>query len=288
MTGKFAIAALLLSLCSGAVSAREMNISQFVFRDVNRNGIFDIGESPFAGAEVIARHTSDYWVAQNTNLAGFANFPMSDDEPDKDITQPGEWQMSIVVPDGFELTTDNPVQTTQIEPMKQSPGGFVADPPLPFIGIAPVLTIEADIAPADRLTCANGITTIEATINTEFARFSCRVGPGTWTVTWHQGIDEAAQRSVVVKDWPVRVPFPQIPVAAPGPDDEIVSFDDIIQSENIQEVQSGHGGVNWYNLIAAHRKFYSGWGYVNGTISGEFSAYNSSGHPARLYYRNAP
>ncbi len=46
------------------------------------------------------------------------------------------------------------------------------------------------------------------------------------------------------------------------------------------EVPSGYGGLNWYNFVAMHERFTGGPGYINTTVSGEFIAYNSSGHPA--------
>jgi hypothetical protein len=34
--------------------------------------------------------------------------------------------------------------------------------------------------------------------------------------------------------------------------------------------------------VVTHQKFYDGEGYVNTTVSGEFVAYNSSGHPVSI------
>lgn len=263
--------------------AREMNISQFVFHDTNRNGIFDLGERPFAGAAVFARFEGEVADVKNSNLSGFTNFAMSDDEPDKDITRPGDWSFSVQPPKGFIISTGNPVQQTEIRPMSQAPGGFIADPPLPFVGLAPELTIEAGTDHADRLTCTRGDTQIEAAIDPDFGLFSCHVTSGTWNVAWHRNGTQVAQRTISVTEWPVRLPFPTGPIAQVRDRTTVVGFDDIIRSENIQEVAAGNGGIHWHNMVATHRKFYGGAGYVNSTVSGEFAAYNSSGHPARLY-----
>ena len=64
---------------------------------------------------------------------------------------------------------------------------------------------------------------------------------------------------------------------------QVVDFDHLMMSEAVLEIPSGHGGLGWYNLIAMHQRFGGGPGYINGTLSGEFIAYNSSGHPAAVF-----
>jgi hypothetical protein len=39
---------------------------------------------------------------------------------------------------------------------------------------------------------------------------------------------------------------------------------------------------HWNNVVMAHQKFYSSEGYRNNLMSGEFVAYNGSGHPASI------
>jgi hypothetical protein len=63
----------------------------------------------------------------------------------------------------------------------------------------------------------------------------------------------------------------------------IVTFDDLIGTRAVAEVPSGIGGVGWSNWVVAHNLHYGGEGYVNGTMSGEYVAYNGSGHPAEIH-----
>ncbi len=266
------------------VDAREMNLSQFVFLDTNRNGIFELGEQAFAGAAILANDQDATEVIKNSNLSGFANFAMSDDQSDADITHGGTWTFSTIIPGGYELTTENPSQTTKITAMDQAPGGFVADPPLPFVGIAPILTIETNSENADQFTCTNGSATITADLYTDSKHFSCTVTQGLWHVSWHKDGQLIAERQVQVTNWPVRIPLPTYQQSSTDIAPMVLDFDDLLNSENIRELASGYGGVHWHNAVATHHKYYQGWGYVNGTTSGEIAIYNSSGHPARLYH----
>jgi hypothetical protein len=260
--------------------ASEMNISQFIFRDLNRNGVYDVGESPYAGIPVRLTRPGNAPVVRESNLAGFANFVMSDDEGD--ITEPGPLEFVIEPPEGLEITTGNPRQHSEARRLDGSPAGIVIAPTLPFVGIAPALTIESSASGVETMICEGAGGTETAEVNATSGALSCAVSPGEWTITWTLQGGGTESRAVTVGGWPLRVPRP-VPGISAGEQEATVRFDDILSSENIQEVPSGHGGVGWHNFVAAHHKFYEGWGYVNGTVSGEFSAYNSSGHPARIH-----
>jgi hypothetical protein len=61
---------------------------------------------------------------------------------------------------------------------------------------------------------------------------------------------------------------------------EPVGFDDLLLVESVGKIPSGYEQVSWRNWVVAHNRVYSGEGYINGTMSGEYVAYNGSGHPA--------
>lgn len=254
-----------------------MNISQFVFRDLNRNGVFDLGESPFAGAPIRLEQGAGDPIVRPTNLSGFANFPMSDDQGDADIVSTGPVSFMIEVPDGYVLTTESAVHRAEIQALGSAPGGFVMDPPNPFMGIAPTLTIEAASAGVVQMVCERAEDRVEAERSRD--ALICPVAQGTWRVMRVFADGETQTREVTVQDWPVRLPR-----AGGGGNLEATmteGFDGIITSENIQEMPSSDGLV-WHNIVAAHRKYYGGHGYVNGTASGAFAGYTSSGHPGTL------
>lgn len=271
------LAVLAAVLVAGSAVAGEMNISQFVFRDSNRNGVFDAGESPYAGIPIRLEQEGAEPIVEESNLAGFANFPMSADDPGQDITGPGEVRFAVELPDGLVLTTEKPVHAARIRRLDRAPAGLVMEPPNPFMGVAPALAIETSAEGLRAMTCASGGLVLEAV--PRLSDLVCEVTQGTWEVTWRREDGATVSRKVTVADWPVRVPAAR--AAPPAGQARIETFEGVIGSENIQEMAASDG-FTWHNLIAVHRKFYGAWGYTNGTISGEFAAYNSSGHPATL------
>ncbi|MDU8942763.1 hypothetical protein [Ovoidimarina sediminis] len=267
-----------LALLAQPAAARDLNISLFVFRDLDRNGMYDAGEMPLSGTQVVLEQDGRDRIVQNANLSGFANFQMSDDE-DLDIRTPGPVSFTVVPPEGYEITTGNRVQAGEIRALPQAPAGLVLDPPNDFVGLAPILTIEAAADGVDAMVCLSedGEVVVGAE---EGDRFVCTLGaPGTWSVGWSLDGDGMVQRIVQVGDWPVRIPVAE--GGATGDADLVERFEGRIASENIVEMGAADGFV-WHNLIATHNKFYGGWGYINGTSSGEFVGYNSSGHPVTL------
>ena len=271
--------ALVTFAASAPATAEKMNISQFVFRDLNRNGIYDRGEPPYAGIPIRLEQDGRDDIVRQSNLAGFANFPMSNDDSEQDITAEGPARFSIVLPEGLDLTTGNPAQSGSIFAMERAPGGFVLDPPNPFMGVAPSLTIETSTAGLRSMTCSqNGLSVAATASGTTLV---CPVTSGDWNVIWERTDGTRQDRVVTVTDGPVHVPF-----ATTGDGDGTgeplrITFDDFLTSQNITELPSFDGFL-FHNFVVAHRIFYGGWGYVNGTLSGEFSAYNSSGHPATI------
>ncbi len=269
---------LLIGLSTAApAAARDMNISQFVFRDINRNGQYDRGEPPFAGVGVRLEQDGRTPILRRSNLAGFANFPMSDDDASQDITSAGPVTFAVELPEGMVLTTGNPAQSARILPLPVAPGGFVMEPVNPFMGIAPDLVIATHAEGVAAMTCTSG----EARVTAEARgrELVCTVAPGAWTVTWDMADGSTVTRVAEVAEWPLHLPA--TPASGGNLPPLKLTFDDLITSQNIVELPS-FDGFRFHNFVVAHHKFYNGWGYVNATVSGEFAAYNSSGHPARI------
>ncbi len=66
-----------------------------------------------------------------------------------------------------------------------------------------------------------------------------------------------------------------------------VGFDDLTSSDTLYEVPSGYAGLNWNNWVATHQKFYRTASHVNATVSSEYFAYTSAGHPASTWSETA-
>lgn len=269
-------AALCLLLSARAVApaqAGEMVLSQFVYRDINRNGIYDMGEPPVSGVPVRLTRAGQAPIRVATNLAGFANFVMSPEVGM--IPAPGAIGMEVLPPDDMVLSETDGRHVTTIHSLPTAPGGLVAGETPPFVGLAPKLGLSIAARPGEAVTCiSDGIEW--AALGEGDTRY-CPAGPGRWTVRWADG----TEREIDLGDWPIRLPRPAPDMTGPPHGSPVtITFDDLITSNNLMEVPKGVGGMTWRNFVATHRMYYEGAGYINGTTSGEFAAYNSSGHTA--------
>jgi hypothetical protein len=88
-----------------------------------------------------------------------------------------------------------------------------------------------------------------------------------------------------------RVEVQQAPVVLPlltsqSADEEatpvVAGFDDLISGESVAKIPSGYLGLDWHNWVVTHNRTYSGEGYINGAMSGDYVAYNGSGHPTSI------
>lgn len=276
-----------LALAGGALlggvpaAAGEMVLSQFLFRDLNRNGVYELGETPVAGVPVALRRGEGAPAIVLSNLAGFANFVMSPQVGQ--IPGPGEIEVEVLPPEGLRLTGAGGPHRTTIRALDGAPAGLVAAETPPFVGLAPALSLSIGALDGDEVACIDE-DGLEWQAEPAPDGRLCPVSPGLWTVRWSsaQGVLE---RRVEVAQWPLRLPrpVPGLPPAGAAETREVIGFDDLITSVNIVEVPAGVGGLSWQNAVAAHRMYYQGAGYINGTVSGEYAIYNSSGHVARMF-----
>ncbi len=271
-----AATALALALPSGRAAAGDMVLSQFVYRDVDRDGIYELGEPPMAGVPVRLTRDGHEPVVVATNLAGFANFVMSPGTGM--IPGPGDVRIEVIEPEEFTIPGGSAPHDTTIRSLPDAPAGLVAASTPPFVGLAPKLGISIAAAPGEEVSCISD--GIEWGALGEGADRYCPAAPGLWTVSWSNG----RETDVEVSHWPLRLPRPATGAAHRlGGTETIISFDDLITSNNLVEVPAGVGGLMWRNVVATHRMYYEGAGYINGTTSGEFAAYNSSGHTAVFF-----
>lgn len=258
----------------------NMNTSSFVFRDINRNGIYDVGDRPMAYVAVVMDGPGADEIMRRTNLSGFANFKMSVADRDQEVVNPGHYTFRVVPPPGWTVSTANGLQEGDYRILPGAPGDMVALSPTHPVGLVPELTISGRATPGTAVTLSgpDGVSrSIEADSG---GRFAIAASPGAWTVETGDA-NARTVRHVTLESDPVIV-------SAKGEDVEageatVIDFDRLMMSEAVLEIPSGQQGLNWFNIIAMHQRFAEGPGYVNGTVSGEFIAYNSSGHPARVW-----
>ncbi len=270
-------------------------LSCYAYRDVNRNGIFDMGDRPYGALPVQITRPNGSKVTIRSNIDGFANFVVKRGDTDKaDITEPGNYHVRSHPAPGWILTTDKNGQELRMDRIADAPGGmFVAETCIP-IGVAPVLKISGAFSPSDnsaladyKLSIADGEgksfdLPFDAAGNFEFVGY-----PGLWTLTFEDNKRSIKHtRTVRLSDAAVvlaPIDLESMPQTENGGEITTLEFDDLLISDALFEVPSGYGGLNWRNWISVHNRLYKGAGYVNATVSSEYVAYNSSGTPALMW-----
>lgn len=269
----------------GSFNGGQMNTSLLVFRDLNRNGVYDLGDRPMSRVAVELGRPKGDTIMRWTNVSGFANFRMSVIQRDLEVVDPGHYAFRVVPPPGYSVTTGNASQESDYVVSPGSPGDMIARRTTHPVGLAADLTISGVAAAGARisLTGPDGVTAA-AKVGPD-GRFSAPATSGEWLVD--VSVDGATQRrKIVVGAAPVVISAfsgKGGPAEEPLPNQHVVGFDDLMTTSGVFEVPSGYGGLDWYNLVAMHQRFTDGPGYINTTMSGEFIAYNSSGHPAQVF-----
>lgn len=269
----------------------EMNISCFVYRDINRNGIYDLEDRPYSGLNFTLERPNQDSVYGRSNISGFANFKMSLNNTDRPIARPGRYKVVAQPREDWQVTSENLEQNLEIIEMRGSPGGLIAAETLEPLGIAPALKISGRVAyDSDtvideyriRAEAPDGSST-EVDLGQDGV-FSFPANPGEWEIELLAPDGTSATRRVSVANYPILMSafHSDKDYANREQAGRKIGFDDLTGSDTLYEVPNQYGGLNWHNWISTHHKFYEGSGYINATVSGEFLAYNSSGHPASI------
>lgn len=253
----------------------DLHISVFVFRDLDRDGVYDLGDQPMSGI-IIDGSGGGMPIWTTSNGAGFANFTMSGPDRQDSIRTPGRYRLKVEVPSNWRVTTHNTVQTVTFRELPGSPADMVADPVPSLVGLAPDLTISGHLPDAPESQALKGPHGQTLSLSSaDSQEFMVEAEPGGW-------------HTVDKPDLGFRMGMAPVQLArqwwdASGSNGavETVTFDDL-QSEGVLKVPTGYRGLGWENVVMTHRKFYPPEGYRNGVVSGEFLAYNGSGHPAAI------
>lgn len=265
----------------GAFNGGDMNSSVLVFRDMNRNGIYDLGDRPMPDVAVQLAKPDGRTHLERTNIGGFANFRMSVILRDREIVDPGHYSFEVVPPPGWSITTGNRLQESDYAVTPGAPGDMIARRTTHPVGLAAGLTISGTAAPGAvvRLSGPGGV--VRDLKADKDGYFTSPASAGEWQVAVSAN-EKAEHRKIIVGTAPVIVSSLGRIGKEPLPALHVLGFDDLMTSTGVFEVPSGYGGLTWYNLVAMHQRFTGGPGYINAAMSGEYIAYNSSGHPATV------
>lgn len=259
-----------------------LNFSCFIYRDINRNGLYDMGDRPYAGLKVSLRRPDGSRAEAESNLAGFANFPMSTISKRTPIHGEGLHEVDVTAPGGWLITSRNSKQSVRFRAFPGSPVALVGDRTFEPVGIAADLVIKGHFPTATSLEVEDPQGKSRPVPRAVDGRFEIPASAGNWRLSVGDQSGAAFVRVVTVENYPVFVSGSGL--AERGNPamrkQQSVNFDELTTSDTLIEIPRGYGGLEWINWVATHHKFYQAAGLINATTSGEFVAYNSSGHPA--------
>lgn len=266
------------------VSAGRLNLSRFSYRDVNRNGLFDVGDRAYAGLRINLTRP-DGTVAQTlSNYSGFANFKMSAGRDSDPIFAAGPHKTVPVPPPGWEQTSAVVEETVEFALVEGSPAGIAGLSTYTPVGIAPIRGVLVKKSVFEerqlQLLAADGSALAAQDRQPGLLFFAVAKGP---VLVREGGTGKTRQIDPGYYPLLLSASFPVDTEAAAGGQISVADFDTITRSDTLAEVPHGYLGYGWKNWVAPYEKFYEAPGLLNGVTSGDYSAYNSSGHPAEVF-----
>ncbi|WP_417581377.1 hypothetical protein [Pelagibacterium sp.] len=250
-----------------------MNISTFVFRDINASGSYDLGDRVFANIAVEMLAPSGVVAVARTNIGGYANFNASVALAGAEIPGEGAYSFRVVPPPGWAVTTGNGEQSVSISGLAGAPGDLVADSVPQPVGLAAIPEIRGRQDEGDTIIASNASGHTVQAQAAEDGVFRIPASPGPWTI---------GNRAIEVGHIPIVLPGDWSAEGRTQGSTKTLGFDDLFVGDEILKVPNGYGGLQWENWVAVHARFYEGEGYINTAVSDEYVAYTSSGHPTAV------
>lgn len=269
----------------------NMNISHYVYHDMNRNGIYDVGDRPLVHFAIEMTRPDGTRVVRRSNLNGFANFTNSALDSPVDVSEPGEYTFELLLPEGWKVTSGNAIQKIIYRRGTNERSSIIAEEVPTPVGVVQVAKIEGCIKHIDNLSVKD-IETVAISPSKETydlnldedGQFSLIGEYGEWEIKITDiANNKEYTRSVNLGTVPVKMSTFYIGQEEihKKENEQLIDFEDITYS-TIQKIPNGVGGVNWTNLIATDFLLYKGEGYVNNRMSGKYIGYNTSGQPVTI------
>lgn len=267
----------------------KLNISLYTFNDNNRNGRYDMGDSPLASIVVRVTRPDGSVVATRSNVNGYANFGMLARNASAGINRADADHLFVVsVPPFWQLSTANAEQVVRFSELPGSPSGLTAVIPPAVVGLMPQLRVTGRImgrAGQKHLLSVTGPEGLQRAVELdEDGTFVFEGETGEWLLTASDiASGEQRQRTFKVNDAPVQLSATDLaqPIVDALPIPMVEDFEGPHRAA-LEKLPGGWSGLGWDFLIAVDNQFYAGPGYVNGLRSGKMVGYNSSGHPVTI------
>ena len=266
----------------------KLNISVFVYRDRNQDGIYDTGDVPMAAVAVLLTRPDGTHRMARTNINGYANFDVMAGNMETDIAEAGKpHRFEVQVPPAWHVTSGNAGQTSTFALLPGAPAGMVTRTPPAVIGLAPELTASGTVAPgtlAEDALVAVGPNGERIPIDPDGSgHFRFVVKAGDWSLQQADGDNRQLLKIFTVRDAPVVLGTIGRPSDAreSGRIMQTLDFEEFKRSI-IEKLAHGHLGLSWDYLLAVDNQHYQGPGYVNVLASGHMVGYNSSGYPVTV------
>lgn len=264
----------------------DINLSTFIYFDVNRNGIYDLTDRPMSQIVTTLEFGGNKIATQRSNENGFANFGSSKTDKEEPINAPGTYTFEVHPPENWKITSSNTRQEAELIEVYGSIGGVgFKDMPKP-IGLSPDLYIAGKVAkreesPVISVTTPEG-QSMTSKIN-EKGEFLIPIpDSGRYIIDY-----DGKNISFDVGGYPVHLGTLDLREEASEKSLSLVNFDDI-SVHGIRKIPNGYSGLNWFNINAIDSRFSrNSSGYVHGEISEGYVAYTSSGHPVTISSDNA-
>jgi len=260
-------------------------LSQYVYHDMNDNGLYDLGDIAMSSIKVELEYESPVGALKaikqsETNGNGFANFKARTIGRSSVIKQPGSYRVSVLVPPGWHATSNNTVQSVRIVARPDTRSGlFLLDRMVP-VGLAQDKWIQGSVVGELPITVElknRAGKVLQSQTLEQQNTFKFMVDQGEYWV----GIGRIS-RTVKVSHLPVYIGSLE-DKGEVSTNTQIATFDDLPQ-HGIYKIPNGYLNVNWEDINTLRRDYTRGVneGYVNGVTSGSYVAYTSQSRHGQI------
>jgi hypothetical protein len=267
----------------------DLNISVFVYRDRNHDGVYDPGDVPMGAVAVLLKRPDGDIRMERSNINGYANFKVSAGNPAIDIGRPdADYRFEVQPPPGWVVTSGNATQTARFDLLTGSPAGMVTATPPAVIGLAPVLTISGSVGASATHMTGFALEAPDGRMQqldiAPDGRFSAAAHAGPWRlIARHDGGDTHTLREFEVADAPVALGVISVETSRPSAKPHAITVDfEGFDRSIIEKLATGYMGLDWDYLLAIDNQHYRGPGYANVLAGGSAVGYNSSGYPVTV------